>query len=381
MISARPLTSLYVPFGTRRIQYKKTEYFPSYQSCSIVKHQEKGILVMDKKKLDLSSIVEEASKNAVSFWDKAKETIVKVADQNNDGSLDMKDFSVIADTISNTAKNTATIVRENAEERNREIERKRLQPIFAEDLDSADFFLSKLIRITEIDKRRAESEVCVGSIGYISEQKDLRIINIFRDKASLFGLSFYPDLESELYYVDPSDRDKYIALDEYFGFLKVARINELQRIAQDLGAKHFRVTYKEQKTSFSSNSVKVKGNSKLAGTNSTADAECDLASTAVSSVEVAAEMECPGHSPLMPKLYYMQREQSIQNLIAMRMDEASPLTHQKFTLKLSNSSGIKEKDAIRIDAALKAMKISGNTTVINEVRNESRRFFEYEISF
>ena len=83
----------------------------------------------------------------------------------------------------------------------------------------------------------------------------------------------------------------------------------------------------------------------------------------------------------MPKLYYMQREQSIQNLIAMRMDEASPLTHQKFTLKLSNSSGIKEKDAIRIDAALKAMKISGNTTVINEVRNESRRFFEYEISF
>ena len=336
---------------------------------------------MDKKKPGLASIVEEASKNAASLWDKAKETIVKVADQNNDGSLDMKDFSVIADTISNTAKNTATIVRENAEERNREIERKRLQPIFAEDLDSADFFLSKLIRITEIDKRRAESEVCAGSIGYISEQKDLRIINIFRDKASLFSLSFYPDLESELYYVDPSDRDKYIALDEYFGFLKVARINELQKIAQDLGAKHFRVTYKEQKTSFSSNSVKVKGNSKLAGVNSTADAERDLASTAVSSVEVAAEMECPGHSPLMPKLYYMQREQSIQNLIAMRMDEASPLKHQKFTLKLSNSSGIKEKDAIRIDAALKAMKISGNTTVINEVRNEQRRFFEYEISF
>ena len=92
-------------------------------------------------------------------------------------------------------------------------------------------------------------------------------------------------------------------------------------------------------------------------------------------------MECPGHAPVKPKLHYMQREQSVLNLIEMRMDETSPLTHQKFTLKLSNTSGIKEKDAIKIDAALKAMKISGNTTITSEVRNESRRFFEYEIDF
>ena len=336
---------------------------------------------MEKKKFDLGMIAEEAGKNAASLWDKAKETIVKAADQNNDGSLDMKDFSVIADTISTAARNTAAAVKENAEERNRELERKRLQPIFAEDLDDADFLLSKLVRITDIDKRRAESEVCNGSIGFISEQKELRIVNIFRDKAEQFGISFFPDADCELYYVDPSDRDKYIALDDYFGFLKVARINELQKIAQDLGAKHFRVTYKEQKTTFSGNTVKAKGNAKFAGNTNTADAEHDLASTAVSTVEVAAEMECPGHAPMMPKLFYMQREQSIQTLIAMRMDETSPLKHQKFTLKLSNSSGIKEKDAVKIDAALKAMKISGNTTVTNEVRNESRRFFEYEIDF
>ena len=67
------------------------------------------------------------------------------------------------------------------------------------------------------------------------------------------------------------------------------------------------------------------------------------------------------------------------NLIEMRMDETPPLTPQKFTLKLSDTLGIKEKDAIKIDAALKAMRISGNTTITSEVRNESRRFFEYEI--
>lgn len=336
---------------------------------------------MEKKKVDLGAVAAEAGKNAKAFWGKAKETIVSVADQNDDGSLDFKDVSVIAESIGNAAKNTAASVMSSAEAKSRELERKMLQPVFVEDLDSADFLISKLVRITQIDKKRAESEVCQNSIGFISDQKDLRIVNIFKDKVDAFGLSFYPDMDSELYYVDPSDRDKYIALDDYFGFLKEARVNELQKIAQDLGAKHFRVTYKEQKTTFSGNTVKAKASAKYVGDSGTMDAERDLASTAVATVEIAAEMDCPGHAPNEPKLYYLQREPSIQNLIALRMDKDSPLTHQKYTLKLSNSSGIKEKDAVKIDAALKAMKIAGNTTVTSEVRNESRRFFEYEIDF
>ena len=48
---------------------------------------------------------------------------------------------------------------------------------------------------------------------------------------------------------------------------------------------------------------------------------------------------------------------------------------------MSISSGMKENDAIKIDAALKGMKCSGNTTVSSEARNEDRRYLEYEISF
>ena len=336
---------------------------------------------MEKKKVDLGAVTAEAGKSAKAFWGKAKETIVSVADQNDDGSLDFKDVSVIAESIGYAAKNAAVSAISSAEEKSRELERKLLQPIFVEDLDDADFLISKLVRITGIDKKRAESEVCRGSIGYISDQKDLRIVNIFKDQIDAFGLTFYPDTDCELYYVDPSDRDKYIALDDYFGYLKEARVNELQKIAQELGAKHFRVTYKEQKTTFSGNTVKGKASAKYAGESGTMDAERDLAATAVATVEIAAEMDCPGHAPNEPKLYYLQREPSIQNLIALRMDKDSPLTHQKYTLKLSNSSGIKEKDALKIDAALKSMKIAGNTTVTSEVRNESRRFFEYEIDF
>ena len=85
---------------------------------------------------------------------------MKAVDQNADGSFDMKDVSAIAETLGSAAKNTASAVRASMEERAREMEKKTLHPIFLDDLDSADFLLSKLIRITTIDKRRAKSEVC-----------------------------------------------------------------------------------------------------------------------------------------------------------------------------------------------------------------------------
>lgn len=325
---------------------------------------------MEVKKINLGEAAIGAGKNAKAFLGKTKDTIIKAVDQNGDGSFDFKDVSAMADSIGNAAQNAANAMRDNAEARNREKERKALQPVFLEDLDSTDFTLSKLIRVVDIDKKHAESEVCKGSVGFISEQKELRIVNIYKNMIGAFGISLYPDADSEIYYIDPSDRDKYIALDDYFGYLKIARVNELQKIAQDLGAKHFRVTYREKKASITKNDMKAKGNVRAGA----AEAERNLSISDNSNIEVAAEMQCLGHAPIEPKLLYLRGEPSIQSLIALRMDKNSQMFHQEFSLKLSNSSGIKEKDAVKIDAALKAMKISGNTTVVSEAQSESRRF-------
>ena len=71
----------------------------------------------------------------------------------------------------------------------------------------------------------------------------------------------------------------------------------------------------------------------------------------------------------------------MQTLISMRMDPDSPLIRQTLTIKMSNSSGMTVTDAAKIDAALKSMKITGNTTVESEAKNESRRYLEYIIEF
>jgi hypothetical protein len=50
-------------------------------------------------------------------------------------------------------------------------------------------------------------------------------------------------------------------------------------------------------------------------------------------------------------------------------------------LRADKMAALKEKDAVKIDAALKSMKFTGNTTVTSEAKNEARRFFEYEVDF
>ena len=323
-------------------------------------------------KMKFEEIISNAGKSAKKFVNNA----IQVADQNDDGKFDMTDMAEIAESVGTVVKKGTKVVKEGTEEKIRQIEEKVLQPIFADSLNEADFLMSKFIRVTERDKKYIDSDVCKGSIGYISNQKGLYYVNLFRDSIDAFGLMLYPDNDYDFYYADPSERDRYIALDEYFDYLKVARVNELQKIAQDLGAKHFKVTYKEEKTAFSEK--KAKANAKVVAT---VDSSYDKSEKKYSTIEVAAEMTFPGHTPKKPMLKYLQRDPSIQTLVTMRMDESSPLEHQKFMLKMSNSSGIKESDAVKIDAVLDGLKCSGNATLASEVKNESRRYLEYEINF
>lgn len=333
---------------------------------------------MSDKKRNFNAFAVGAGKTAVEILNKAKEKTVQIIDQNDDGKIDIADMSEIASTMSEAAKRTANNVRESANEKARQMELKALQPIFAETLDDADYTMTKLIRICEKDKKRMESEVCQNSIGYYTETKGLRVVNIYCEYLDLFDITLYPDNSYEFYYIDPTDRDRYIALDEYFSYLKVARVSELQKLAQQLGAKHFRVTYKEEKMSFSSRkSMQSIHAENVIGAASNQDSEKSKYST----VDIAAEFECDGHDPITPELRYLQKDENIQNLIHMRMHEQAPLKHQRIMIKLSNSSGIKESDAIKIDAVLKGLKCTGNASVTNEAKNEMRRYLEYEIDF
>lgn len=321
-------------------------------------------------------LVSSVEKNAKDILEKSKSKAVQIVDQNADGKFNLEDVSVMANSVGNIVKKSAQSLKETVDEKAHQMEFEKLKPIVIEDLNG--FSMPRFIRITERDKKYTESEVCKDAIGFWMDFKEMRLMNVFRDSVDRCALSFYPNCESEFYYVNPINRDNYIILDEYFDYLKQVRIGELQKIAQDLGAKHFKVTYKEEKMSFSDRKI-----NKKIGVKAISDLNIEQKGeeNQYSKIEIAAEMECPGHFPIEPTIKYMKYDPNIQRLVEMRMDSQSPLTHQALTIKLSNSSGLKESEAIKIDAVLKGLKCVGNSTVVNEARNESRRYLEYEIDF
>ena len=336
---------------------------------------------MEKKKNNLGEATADAGKAAAGLFGKAKKAVINAIDQNGDGSFDIDDVSKVTDSVKAVVKDTGEKWSESFEQKRKQKELDTLRPIFEADVDKPDFALPKLIRIAAMDEKHAESDVCKNSIGYVFASKELDVITIYPEKIADFELEFYPDLDSEMYFVDPADRDHYIALDKFFNYLKVARISELQKIAQDLGAKHFRVTYKEHQRKFMANDAKGKGLIRAVGKQgANVEAEHHRSEGNDSKIEIAAEMEYIGHKPVEPTLVYFRKDPQIQSLVSSRMAD-NAMTRQVYSLDLSNSSGIKMKDALKIDAALSAMKVGGNMTVTSEVQSEMQRVFEYEIDF
>lgn len=327
-------------------------------------------------KKNFGKLISDVGKNTKDILEKSKNMAIQIADQNDDGKFDLEDVSSMANSLGSVMKKGTQSLKDTADEKVRQLELKMLQPIFLEDLNGLS--MPRFIRITERDKKHAESEVCKDSIGFWTEYKEIRLMNLFRDSIDSYAISFYPSSENEFYYVNPVDKDNYIVLDEYFDYLKQVRIGELQKIAQDLGARHFKVTYKEEKVLLSE-----RKSSNKAGAKSCASVEVEkkVEENKYSKIEIAAEMDCPGHAPVEPKIKYMKYDPNIQKLVEMRMDAHGPISHQALTIKLSNSSGLKESEAVKIDAVLKGLKCTGNATVLGETQKESRRYLEYEIDF
>ena len=337
---------------------------------------------MEKKKINLGSAASGAGKAAAGFFSKAKDAVVNAVDQNGDGKLGLEDVSVVTDSVKAAVKDSTDRWNEKQEQKKREKELEALRPLFEEDVDNPDFALPKFIRIAKMDELHEKSDVCKNSIGFVFPGRDLDVTTIYPEKADIFNLRFYPDMESEIYYVDPTDRDQYISIEKYFNYLKIKRISELQRIAQSLGAKHFKVVYKEKQQASYRNDAKVGISGKTRGPQSAdVGAEHHSYESNSSKVEIAADMDCIGHPPKEPQLVYFKKDPQILNLVSMRMDD-NTLVHQSYTLNLIESSGIKRTDAVKIDAALGAMnKVKGNALVTNEVEKEMQRLFEYEIDF
>lgn len=282
---------------------------------------------------------------------KAKGKAVLFADQNGDGKFDKEDVARIAGAVGDATRKNAKRFGAFLKRRADRHDLKTLRPVFEQDLAGVNFALIGLLRVCDRDDRRENSDVCRGAVGYYTEGGNLRVLNIYRDCVSRYGLRLLPDMRQEVYFADPVEPNTYIALGEYFGYLRTARINELQRTAQALGAQHIDIFYTEPEQYGEAPGVNV------------------------------ATIDMSGHKPCEPQLHYLKDDTGVQTLIAMRMEDGELFKYQHNSIKLSNSSGLKEIDARMIDKALRKVKCKGSTSVSTEAARESRAYLEYVIYF
>ncbi|MCI7248213.1 MAG: hypothetical protein MR492_01320 [Clostridiales bacterium] len=328
------------------------------------------------KKEKFKSFISDAGQAAKSAIDKTKETATALMDQDNDGKVDIADLSIIKDSVSSAVKDGSEAALKFANDTIHHIETNLLRPITRETLNNADFVMSKLICVNERSKKYSGNDVTKDSIGFLSTEKGVEYVNIFWDSIDAFDITLLPNANSDFYYVDPSDRNKYIAIDNYFDFLRDARINELQVVAHDLGAKYFKVTYLEKKKTLTKKqssfgvSVMGKGESN----------ESSRSSEDYSVVKTAAESHFPGHEPQQPELEYLKNNKTIEGLITMRLKN-DPITKQSLNFEFSSLNGLTARDAAKIDAVFKSLKCSGNATLESEAQNETRKSLQYDIEF
>ena len=324
---------------------------------------------------------------------KAQKSVLNAVDRNGDGKINPSDFGLDREHMQEAARKLqagANYLGETIIEAKAELDRKILRPVFYEDLTPsvasddmmATVQLPRLVRIVHRGKKGQDKPVLQGSIGYWTTIKGARLLNLYEDSASTLGVQFFPHVEQTFYYMDSYRREVYISLDSYFTYLKKNRVNELELIAQDLGAKSFRVTFKEQKKAM----VKRTANTALQAGRKKPNEKDTFSNQQTGSdsfqVEIAAETQFSGHdTPKTPPLVYFKEESDIEKLIRMRMNPNNPIKSKDFCFQCSRSVGMSKETAAKIDLILQQMKCSGTATLYSEVQREERTILEYHIEF
>ena len=325
----------------------------------------------------------------------------------NDLKVKPEEIKKWAGDIVQTAKTTISETVDNIKEGSEEISRKQhaakekkellhLRPVFKETLIERPspncstltpfgrFRMPTMIHVVEKDKKHKNSPFCEHALGHLSVENGVEVLNVYPHHMKDLGVKFYPDMGRKIYYVHPFQKDIYIDIEDYFHQLKTAKVDELERIAYDLGAKHAEIIFRTDKVELENEKQKAelgakKGKKKIVDVK----AEHNQNELKKESLVVEKTINLGGHDdPHEPDLIYFKEDEDIKNLIYMRMDPKNKLKNKECKIKCSNSSEIKSSDAAKIQGALDKMGgVSAGFSLMSETLEESCTTLIYKIEF
>lgn len=308
------------------------------------------------------------------------------------GISDVKEkASVVADGAREKAKDGLDVAREKAKdgservnEIKNDLDKKIYRPLNEETILSGEFESPLIIRL--LDKNPYISkESCKDAVGFDSTIAKNNVLELVKGVYPENKFKFYPNLSGQIYLRNPYVKDMYIALNSYFEYIKKSRVAELKMIADKLGAKYVKITYKESEKKFVSLDASGKEEYSLGigkkKVHQKENMSINIEQNNLREIEVASKNEFEGHNnPVRPELIYFKDEGSIEQLIESRLGN-NPITSKSYMIKYNRSSDLNLSLAAGIDAVLGKLRMEASASVKSEVEKENRMYLEYEIKF
>ena len=286
----------------------------------------------------------------------------------------------MTDDMADKTREGKKLVEEKYEKMKYEYDLKTLRPIFENDLSPDLYSNSTVIRIVNYDKRM-ENDVCQGAVGFEEKIRQANALCLYSRYAEKTGINFYPAIKESVYCVNPYNENMYICIDDYFDYIKKAKIAELENVAYSLGAKHIKISFKEKKKTFSLKNSKINIPYK------------DIINVGIShgiskddleEIRVETDAIFEGNDiPSEPTLTYFKEESDIVSLIKMRTDTESQnkIKSKTYLFEYCRSQDMQENTAADIDSIVKKLGISANSSVENQVQSSKKMVLEYSIEF
>ena len=276
---------------------------------------------------------------------------------------------------------TAIVEKSRADEYARRL--KKYNPVFPSQYESDTFNVPNIIVIVD-DAVRKGIDVCEGSIGWLSKESGAEVLHLYDEAVSFSGIHFVPaPVCNAVYYVDHFDRGRFIQADCIFSRTLKEKIDELQHIAECVGAKRCVIDISE-----TSKSSKTKQKSTEAGGSSDqlkakATADYKLSSKNSTNQYGHVEAEFTGlRFPKRPTLKWFLYDDSINNLIETCCSGKRRV--KRLTLELAGSSmaTMSQSIAVAIDGVInKNLNVKGQASMKSQAKDEYQSKLQFYIEF
>lgn len=285
--------------------------------------------------------------------------------------------------VATSTKDNVTNLVEKTKQRSIERKLKKLNPLFPEEFNSAEFKLPNMIMIVD-DAVRRDIELCNGAIGWINKDTNTEVLFLYDEAVEFSKLKFIPSVTCDaIYYVDSFDRNKFIRTDCIFNKAHEERLAELKHIAYSLGAKRCSIEIVEADSTSQKTEWTAKITETYSKTKVTEGSEQSSATAGQNKRSGKIKIEFEGScEPQKPKLKWFQHDDTIKNLIDMRCSNKNAIKNELLELSGSSSATMSQKTAHTIDSAVKSIGgASGQVSMNSQASKEHHSKLLFSIEF